>query len=123
MNNKNLGETWKVQKSEISKILSGLYQILRSHDVSYHGISEVMDYLIPQSRDAICRKFSNSVTNVQLPEASPIQIIHYDEQHPKAGRSQKYRLTLLNGVTREIIAEELSDNKSQAVVTEFLKRI
>jgi hypothetical protein len=80
-----------------------------------------MDYLIPQSRDTICRKFSDSVASVQLPETSPIQIIHYDEQHPKAGRSQKYRLTLLNGVCHEIIAEELSDNKSQEAVKLFFK--
>ena len=109
-------------KFEISKIFTGLYHVLRNHDVSYEGISEVMDYLIPQSRDTICRKFSDSVASVQLPETSPIQIIHYDEQHPKAGRSQKYRLTLLNGVTHEVIAEELSDNKSQEVVKSFFKK-
>jgi hypothetical protein len=108
-------------KFEISKILTGLYQVLRNHDVSYQGISEVMDYLIPQSRDTICRNFSNSVASVQLPETSSIQIIHYDEQHPKAGRSQKYRLTLLNGVSHEVIAEELSDNKSQEVIKSFFK--
>jgi hypothetical protein len=109
-------------KFEISKIFTGLYQVLRNHDVSYQGISEVMDYLIPQSRDTICRDFSDSVASVQLPEPSPIQIIHYDEQHPKAGRSQKYRLTLLNGVTHEVIAEELSDNKSQEAIKSFFKK-
>jgi hypothetical protein len=108
-------------KFEISKILTGLYQVLRNHDVSYQGISEVMDYLIPQSRDTICRNFSNSVASVQLPETSSIQIIHYDEQHPKAGRSQKYRLTLLNGVSHEVIAEEVSDNKSQEAIKSFFK--
>jgi hypothetical protein len=108
-------------KFEIHKLFAGLYQVLRNHDVSYEGISEVMDYLIPQSRDTICRKFSDSVASVQLPGPSPIQIIHYDEQHPKAGRSQKYRLTLLNGVIHEIIAEELSDNKTQEAVKLFFK--
>lgn len=106
---------------EISKILAGLYQVLRNHDVSYEGISDVMDYLIPQSRDTICRTFSNSVASIQLPKTSPIQIIHYDEQHPKAGRSQKYRLTLLNGVSHEVIAEEVSDNKSQEVIKPFFQ--
>ncbi len=78
---------------DISGILAGLYQVLRNHDVSYEGISGVMNYLIPQSRDTIRRRFSNSIASVQLPETSSIQIIHYDEQHPKAGKSQKYRLT------------------------------
>jgi hypothetical protein len=108
-------------KLEISKILAGLYQVLRNHDVSYEGISDVMNYLIPQSSDTICRRFSDSVASVQLPKASPIQVIHYDEQHPKAGRSQKYRLTLLNGATHEVIAEEVSDNKSQEAIKPFFK--
>ena len=109
-------------KFEISKILTGLYQVLRNHEVSYEGISEVMNYLIPQSRDAICRKFSNSIASVQLPETSSIKIVHYDEQHPKAGRSQKYRLTLLNGISRDVIAEELSDNKSQGAIKSFFSK-
>jgi len=100
-------------KFEISSIFAGLYQVLRNLDVSYEGISELMDYLIPQSSDTICRRFSDSVASIQLPETSPIQVLHYDEQHPKAGRCQKYRLTLLNGVTHEVIAEEVSDKKSQ----------
>jgi hypothetical protein len=112
---------WDNMKFEMSKILAGLYQVLRTHDVSYEGISDVMDYLIPQSRDTICRKFSDSVTSVQLPEASSIQVIHYDEQHPKAGRSQKYRLTLLNGVTRDVIAEEISDSRSHEFIKPFFK--
>ena len=106
---------------ECSKVLEGLCQVLRNHDVSYEGISDVMNYLVPQGKDTICRKFSNSVASVQLPETSPIQIIHYDEQHPKAGRSQKFRLTLLNGVSHEVIAEELSDNKSQDAIKPFFK--
>ncbi len=108
-------------KLEISRIFAGLYQLLRNHDVSYEGISDVMDYLVPQSSDTICRRFFNSVASIQLPETSPIQVIHYDEQHPKAGRCQKYRLTLLNGATHEVIAEEVSDNKSQEAIKPFFK--
>ena len=107
---------------ECSKILDGLFQVLRNHDVSYEGISDVMDYLIPQGKDTVCRKFSNSVASVRLPETSPIRIIHYDEQHPKAGRSQKFRLTLLNGVSHEVIAEELADKKSQDTIKPFFER-
>jgi len=108
-------------KLEISRIFAGLYQVLRYHDVSYEGISDVMEYLIPKSSDTICRRFFDSVASIQLPETSPIQVIHYDEQHPKAGRCQKYRLTLLNGVTHEVIAEEVSDNKSQKAIKSFFK--
>lgn len=110
---------WEMMKFEINQIITGLYQVLRNHDVSFEGVSEVMDYIIPQSRDTISRDFTDSVASAQLPEDSPIQIVHYDEQHPKAGRSQKYRLTLLNGVSHNVIAEELSDNKTQETIKQF----
>ena len=113
---------WANMKFEFSRILAGLYQVLRNHAVSFEGISEVMDYIIPQSRDTICRDFSDSVAGVQLPGDSSIQIVHYDEQHPKAGRSQKYRLTLLNGVNHNVIAEELSDNKTQEAIKSFFRK-
>ncbi len=112
---------WNNMKFEIGGILTGIYQVLRNNDVSYEGISDVMGYLVPQGSDAVRRRFSDSVASVQLPETSPIQLIHYDEQHPKAGRSQKYRLTLLNGKTREVIAEEVSDNKSKETIKSFFK--
>jgi hypothetical protein len=35
---------------------------------------------------------------------------------------QKFRLTLLNGVTHEVIAEELSDRKSQAAIKAFFEK-
>jgi hypothetical protein len=108
-------------KRGISGILTGLCQVLRSHDVSYEGISEVLNYLIPQSRDTVSRIFSNSVASVKLPESGPICVVHYDEQHHKSGRSQKYRLTLLNCVSRNVIAEELSDSKSQEAIELFFK--
>jgi hypothetical protein len=109
----------ETMKFEFSQIITGLYQVLRNHDISFEGVSEVMDYIIPQSRDTIRRDFTDSVASAQLPEDSPIQIVHYDEQHPKAGRSQKYRLTLLNGVDHNVIAEELSDNKTQEAIKQF----
>jgi hypothetical protein len=113
---------WENVKFELSQIITGLYQVLRNHEVSFEGVSEVMNYIIPQSRDTISRHFTNSVASVQLPKDSPIQIVHYDEQHPKAGRSQKYRLTLLNGVGHKVIAEELSDNKTQEAIKQFFRK-
>jgi len=51
-----------------------------------------------------------------------IQIILYDEQHPEAGRTQKFRLTLLDGVTGQPITEELHDSKDPAIITAFLAK-
>jgi hypothetical protein len=66
--------------------------------------------------------FSDSVASVQLPENSSIQIVYYDEQYPKAGRSQKYRLTLLNGVSHNVIAEELSNSKTRESIKSFFRK-
>jgi len=51
-----------------------------------------------------------------------IPIVHYDEQHPKKGRTQKYRLTLLDGVSTKVIAEELLDKKDPETIKGFLGR-
>jgi len=48
--------------------------------------------------------------------------VHYDEQHPKAGRNQKYRLTLLDSISRQVIADELFDSKDAGTVEDFLRR-
>lgn len=106
-------------KFEFGRIITGLYQVLRNHDVSFEGVSEVMDYIIPKSKDTISRDFTDSVASAKLPEDSPIRIVHYDEQYPKMGRSQKYRLTMLNGESHNVIAEELSDNKTQEAIKQF----
>lgn len=109
-------------RSEFSKIITGLYQVMRNHDVSFEGISEIMDYIIPQSKDTISRDFTDSVASAKLPEDSPIRIIHYDEQYPKMGRSQFYRLTMLNGESHNVIAEELSGNKTQEAIKQFFEK-
>jgi len=45
-----------------------------------------------------------------------------DEQYSKQGRTQKYRLTLLDGVTRWPIAEELHDKKDPETIKTFLNK-
>jgi hypothetical protein len=59
---------------------------------------------------------------MEVPLVKNIKFVHYDEQHPKAGRNQKYRLTLLDSVTRQVIAEELFDSKDADTVEGFLRR-
>ena len=54
------------------------------------------------------------------PPAEDIRIVLYDEQHPKKGRTQKFRLTLLDGVTGQPIAEELYNSKDPATIMAFL---
>ena len=49
-------------------------------------------------------------------------IVQHDEQHPKKGRTQKFRLTLLNYRTKQPIADELFDNKDDETIEAFLRK-
>lgn len=48
--------------------------------------------------------------------------MHYDEQHPKEERCQKYRLTLLDAKTHRAIADELFEDKNPETIKEFLQK-
>ena len=51
-----------------------------------------------------------------------VRIVCYDEQHPKKGRCQKYRLTLFDPKTQRPLADELFDDKSSETIKNFLKK-
>nr|QNO50021.1 hypothetical protein MMAJBCMK_00003 [Methanosarcinales archaeon ANME-2c ERB4] len=80
-----------------------------------------MELIFPRGKDTIHNDFTNSVESVYIPPIGDIQIVHYDEQHPKMGRTQKFRLTLLDGVTGRPIADKLYDDKSPETIKTFLK--
>jgi len=48
--------------------------------------------------------------------------IHYGEQYPEHGRTQKYRLTLLGSVSSLPIADELYNKKDPETIKNFLVR-
>ena len=68
-----------------------------------------MVLIYPLERDTIFNAFNDSVEII--PPAEGVRIALYDEQHPKKGRTQKFRLTLLDGVTGQPIAGELYNSK------------
>ena len=111
---------WEKLKGDFSGIISGIYKLMKLHHVSYQGMSDIMGLIYPQGRDTIFNAFADSVEKTVIPPAENIQIVLYDEQHPKKGRTQKFRLTLLDGVTGQPIAEELHDSKDPATITAFL---
>ena len=49
-------------------------------------------------------------------------LVHYDEQHPNEGRTQKYRLTLLDHASGQPIADELCDSKDSEAIKKFLEK-
>jgi len=113
---------WEKLKEDFFDIVSMIDKLLRLHHVSYQGISDIMELIYPQGRDTIFNAFADSVEKTVIPPIEDFQIVLYDEQHPKKGRTQKYRLTLLDGVTGQPIAEELHDSKNSATITAFLTK-
>src|SRR5690606_8942080 len=95
---------------------------LRLNHVSYEVIESIMSYLYPRDKDTIRNMVQCAIEEMDIPPVKNIQFVHYDEQHPKAGRNQKYRLTLLDSVTRQVIAEELFDSKDADTIEGFLRR-
>ena len=96
-------------------VISMIDKLLRLHHVSYQGISDIMALIYPRGRDTSFNTFADSVEKTVIPPPEEdVRIVLYDEQHPKKGRTQKYRLTLLDGVTGQLIAEELYDSPNLA---------
>ena len=76
--------------------------------------------MFPRGKTTIYNAFMESVDKTYIPPVEDILIVHYDEQHPKTGRIQKFRLTLLDGVTGRPIADELYDSKDSETIKAFL---
>jgi len=83
-----------------------IYELMRLHHVSYQGISDIMGLIYPQGRDTIFNAFTDSVEKTAIPPAEDSQIVLYDVQYPKEGRTQKFRLALLDGATNQPIGDE-----------------
>lgn len=102
------------------KNLSSFTTLLRDNDVSWQGTSQIMNFIMPCSKDKLKYLFDKDIEQFEY-EQDNYLIINYDEQHPKKGRSQKYRLTLLNYKTNNVLADELFDNKEDYTIELFLR--
>lgn len=112
---------WEGLKDNFFGVLGEFFQRLRVLHVSFQGISWLMELIFPRSKDTVCREFNQLIEGAEVPPAEDFQVIHYDEQFPKRGRSQKFRLTLLDGKGM-VIAEELHNKKDPQTIKEFLGR-
>ena len=102
---------WDKLKTGFFSTLAEVCLCLRLNHVSYELIEEIMSYLYPRDKDTIRSMVQSAIDKLEVAPVKDIQFVHYDEQHPKAGRSQKYRLTLLDSISRQVIADELFDSK------------
>jgi len=113
---------WNDLKMGFFHILDLICLRMRLNHSSYEAIEDVMSLLYPRDKDTIRGMVQSAIEDQEVPKVNDIQFVHYDEQHPKAGRSQKYRLTLLDSLSRQVIADELFDSKDSATIEDFLRR-
>jgi hypothetical protein len=113
---------WEGLMTEFFEVLDTLYQRLRALHVSYKGISSVMGLIFLRRKDTIYNAFNSLVERAEIPPVEDVIIIHYDEQHPKEGRTQKFRLTLLSHLTGQPIADELYGDKNSETIRAFLEK-
>jgi len=111
---------WEKIKTEFFNQLKKIYRLLRNNNVSYQAISDIMKLIFPQSKGTVFRGFIESMEEVEIPKNGKAYIVHYDEQFPKKGRCQKFRLSLLDGKTKNPIAEGLFDDKNSETIKKFL---
>jgi hypothetical protein len=113
---------WEDIKTLLFDSFNHFFQVLRYNNVSYNGISDIMNFILPRSISTIFRIFNKKMEQENIPGSENIRIVHYDEQHPKEGRCQKYRLTLLDAKTQRAIADELFEDKNPETIKEFLRK-
>jgi hypothetical protein len=113
---------WIKLKSDFFNILTEICTRLRLNHVSYEVIESIMGLLYPRDKDTIRNMVQCAIEELAVPPVKDIRFVHYDEQHPKAGRNQKYRLTLLDSTTRQVIAEKLVDSKDADTIECFLRQ-
>lgn len=111
---------WENLKRDFFNQMRRMFRILRNGGVAYNVILAIIKLVFPQSKSSIFRGFVESMEEVDIPEAGKAYIVHYDEQFPKKGRYQKFRLTILDAKTKKPIAEELFDDKDSPTIKEFL---
>lgn len=113
---------WDDLKTGFFSTLAEICLRLRLKHASYELIEEIMSFLYPRDKDTIRNMVQFAIGEFEVPAVQNIQFVHYDEQYPKAGRNQKYRLTLLDSPSKQVIADELFDSKDADTIEKFLRQ-
>jgi hypothetical protein len=111
---------WEKIKTEFFTQLRLIYEQFRLNHVSYEGISDILSLIFPQSKSTVFREFNHAMENVEIPPLEKVLMVHYDEQFPKEGRCQKFRLTLVEAKTKRQYADDLFDDKDPETIKNFL---
>jgi hypothetical protein len=112
---------WKKLLSDWKDTIVSLIMTLRDSHVAWEVISKTMEFIIPFGKTKAMYLFNRKIEQFEYPQENYL-IVNYDEQHPKKGRLQKFRLTLLNYKTKVPIADELFDSKDSETIETFLRK-
>jgi len=74
---------WENLKTLLFDSFNDFFQVLRYHNVSYDGISDIMDFIYPRSTSTIFRAFNEKMEQENVPFSESIRIVYYDEQYLK----------------------------------------
>lgn len=108
--------------SNFMKTITNMILKMRSGYLSFECIAETLESIVKLSTDTVRRIFERTVDDTEINIETDFELLHYDEQHPKKNRTDKYRLSLLDGKTRLMIAEEFHDELNKDAVKDFLDR-
>lgn len=112
---------WKKLLAEWQETITSLILTLRDSHMAWEVVQKIMGFIIPFGKTKAINLFNNHIEQFEYPQDNYL-IVNYDEQHPKRGRVQKFRLTLLNYKTRVPIADELFDSKDDVTIEAFLRK-
>ena len=112
---------WKKLLLQWQETITSLIFTLRDSHMAWEVVQKIMNFIIPFGKTKAISLFNNAVEQFEYPQDNFL-IVNYDEQHPKRGRIQKFRLTLLNYKTKTTIAQGLFDNKNDETIEAFLRK-
>jgi transposase-like protein len=104
------------------RAISHLILVMRNGYLSFELIAEALSTLIEISSDTVHNIYKTVVDNSEVPVNEDVMFYHYDEQYPKEGRLQKYRLSLFNGNMNTMASEEITEKLNPEIVEDFLNR-
>ena len=110
---------WKRLLGQWQETITSFILTLRDSHVSWNVTSKLMSFILPCSKGKAMHMFNEQIEQFEYPQDNFV-IVCYDEQHPKKGRTQKFRLTLLNYKTKIPIAEGLFDNKEDDTIKGYV---
>ena len=76
---------WDNLKTGFFNILTEICLRLRHNHSSYELVEEIMSFIYPRDKDTVRIMVQSAIEELKVPAVQNIQLVHYDEQHPKAG--------------------------------------